>query len=278
MKLDKIYESLGIDKLDEEKQKELKEYLDETVELKAKEIAEEKINEEKDKLIEQYEEKFEDYKEDITTKFSDFVDDIMEKELQIPDKIKEYARIGERYQPVLEKLETMLGIDKGSFDDKAKEILGESKSEIKKLRDKVNDLTSAKMELEEDAKEMATHIYLRKKCDGMLEAKRDKIISLLEDAKSKDEIDRKFKILSEQYESLNEETMYCKECDAEVEVNEEDDKATCPDCGGKLVASKESDKGKTNEQLETDDKKTTTYEDNDIRTQWLKMIRENSAY
>ncbi len=268
MELDKIYEKLGLEKLDENVQKEIKTYLDETIDLKAKEIADSKLDEEKEKLVEEYEQKFEQYKEDMTSKFSNFVDDILEKELQIPDQIKEYARLGEEYQPLIESLTTKIAIDNGKIDEKAKGLLKESKEEIESLRDKVNDMTSKNMELSEDAKEMASHIYLMKKCEGLTESKKEKIVKLLENVKDKEEIDRKFKILTEGYEEqLTEKTMYCSECDKEVEVNEEDDEATCPDCGGTLTDQK---KGKVEEEI-----KTSNLQDRGILDSWLEMINNN---
>lgn len=278
MKLDKIYESLGIEKLDEEKQKEIKQYLEETIDLKAKEKADEKIEEEKNKLVEQYEEKFNEYKEDITSKFSDFVDNIMEKELQIPEKVQEYARIGERYQPILAKMKTMMGIDEGQFDDEAKDLIKESRDEIVKMKDKVNGLTSENMELKKDAQEMAANIYLREKCEGLTDSKKKRVMRLLEDVTSKEEIDRKFDLVVENYsdKELSEKMMYCTECDKEFEIDEENDEATCPECGATLTEKKS---GKTNEELESDkERNTRTYEndENDIRSTWLRMIRENT--
>jgi len=280
MELDKIYESLGIEKLDEDKQTEIKQYLEETIDLKAKEKANEKIDEEKEKLVEQYENKFNEYKEDVTSKFSDFVDNIMESELQIPEKVQEYARIGERYQPIMEKLKVMLAIDEGQFDEEAKDLIKESRDELQKMKDKINSLTSEKMELKKDAEEMAAHIYLRNKCDGLTESKKDRVIKLLEDVTNKDEIDRKFKLVTENYkdETLNEKTMYCSECDEEVEIDESNDEATCPECGGKLSEKKDKKEGKTNEELETDEERNkNVYENkNDIKSVWLQMIRENT--
>lgn len=275
MKLEKIYESLGIDKLDEEKQKEIKTYLDETIELKAKEIADKKLDEERDNLVEKYEQKFEDYKEDITEKFSNFVDDIMEKELQIPEKIKKFAKIGERYEPVISQLKIMLGIDEGSFDDQAKEIMSEAKEEILKLKDKVNKLIGEKTELKDDAEAMANHIYLRKKCDGLTEAKREKVMKLLEDVKGKDEIDRKFKIVSEEFNIktlINEEKMYCSECDKEVEVEDDEDNSVCPDCGGDLTPSKKEKDEEKEEKEEKNESKKTNESYMDI---WKSIIKEN---
>lgn len=277
MELDKIQEKLGIEKLDEEKQKEIKQYLEETIDLKAKEKADEKIEEEKNKLVEKYENAFNEYKEDITSKFSDFVDNIMEKELQVPEKVQEYARIGERYQPILEQLKTMMAIDEGQFDEEAKDLIKESRDEIVKMKDKINNLTSENMELKKDAQEMAANIYLREKCEGLTESKKKRVMRLLEDVTSKDEIDRKFDLVVENYsdKELSEKTMYCSECDKEYEIDEENDDSTCPDCGAELSEKKA---GKTNEELESDqDRNKRTYEndENDIRSQWLKIIREN---
>lgn len=272
MDLQKIYESLQLEKLEEEKQTEIKQYLDEAVDLKAKELLEEKLTEEKEKLVEHYETKFETYKEDITSKFSNFVDDILEQELQIPDKIKEYAKIGERYQPIMEKLKIMMGIDEGQFDDEAKDIIREARDEIQKLKDKSNKLISEKMDLEKDAKEMAAHIYLVKKCDGLTESKKSKVVKLLEGIKDKDEIDRKFKIITESYtDEVNEKTMYCEECDSDIEINEDDTDAVCPDCSGKLS---EKSKGKTDEEIAGNDKPDMN-EKTSIMDIWKTMIREN---
>ncbi|MFW6312217.1 MAG: hypothetical protein ACOC1K_08305 [Nanoarchaeota archaeon] len=273
MELEKVYESLQLDKLDEEKQKEIKDYLQETIDLKAKELAESKVEEEKEKLVEHYEQKFEEYKEDITSKFSNFVDDVMNEELQIPDKVKEYARIGERYQPVLDKIKTMLAIDEGSFDEEAQDLLGEARDEHKKLKDKYNKLVSKNMELEKDAQEMAANIYLREKCEGLPEKQKERVMKLLEDVSTKDEIDKKFKVLTEDYKfELNEKTMYCKDCEKEVEVNENDENPTCPECSGEL-SEKKPEKGKTNEELENGSPE--YVDESDIRNVWKQMIREN---
>jgi len=276
MDLSKIYESLGIEKLDEDKQSEIKQYLDETVELKAKELAEEKLEEEKNSLVEQYEEKFEEYKEDMTSKFSDFVDEIMENELQIPDKVKKYAKLGEKYEPVLEQMKTMLGIDEGAIDDQARSLLKEAREELESYKDKANELKSEVMELKEDAQEMASHIYLRKKCDGLTEAKKERVLRLLEDVKSKDEIDRKFKIVAEDYkdEKLVEKTMYCSDCDKEVEIDEENDDAVCPECGGTLAEKKEEKRGKTNEDLDETTNQTQKQKD-PMMESWIQMLRDN---
>lgn len=252
--LEQVYEALELNKLDESQQEDIKSKVNEVVELKAKEIAKdvsENVTEEvKEELADEYEKKFEEYKNDITSKFSNFVDEVLEQELQIPEKVYEYARKGEMYEPLIEQFKVKLGIDEGALQDEVKDLLKEAKSEIVNLKDQLNETKKEKMELEEDAKELSTHVYLRKKCDGLPEKQKSRIMNLLEDAKSKEEIDRKFDILSESVKRdgyLTEETYYCKDCGAEVELeeNESPEDKTCPECEGELTSSKEGNsKGK----------------------------------
>ena len=250
MELTKIYESLGIDKLDEKKQTEIKLQLDETVELKAKEISLTKIEEQKETIIEEYEGKFESYKTDITSKFSSFIDDILEQEMSIPQHVMDFAHKGEMYEPIIEMFKTKLSIDEGTLTDEVKELMKDAKDEIQILKDKLNTITSEKIELKEDCQKMAVDIYLRKKCDGLQEAKKIKIMSLLEGIEDTDEVDRKFDILTDQISSkINEEEMKCKECGAKVDVSDDEDDKTCPECGGELVKS-----GKEEKKDDKDDK------------------------
>ena len=80
--MDKLLEMLGIQKLDEKQAEAVKDKLNALIEVKAQENLDAALKEEKAKLLEAYEEKFEQYKEDITGKFSNFVDEILEKEMQ----------------------------------------------------------------------------------------------------------------------------------------------------------------------------------------------------
>ncbi len=266
--LEQVYDTLEINKLDESQQEEIKSKINEVVEMKAKEIAKdvsENVTEEvKEELQDEYEKKFEEYKDDITSKFSNFVDEVLEQELQIPEKVYEYAKKGELYEPLIEQFKVKLGIDEGALQEEVKDLLRESKSEISNLKDEINKMKRENMELKEDAKDFATHIHLRKKCEGLPVKQQQKVMSLLEDAKSKEEIDRKFDIIAESvrgHDTLNEETYYCKDCGAEVELSEDEDaeNKTCPECEGELTSEKPS-KGKENveeEKKRTDEKKNT---------------------
>ena len=200
MPLSKVLEMLGVDSIDESKQTEIKDALETIIEAKAGELAtqkvEESLNEEKEKLVEEFEKKFEDYKEDVTSKFSNFVDSILEEEMVIPDKIVRYARLGELYEDLIDQFKVRLAIDEGLLDAEVKGMLGEAKEEITKLRGEVNELTGTNLTLEKDAKDLATHVYLRKKCDGLTEGQKTSVMNILEGA-SKDDIDKKFNLVLE---------------------------------------------------------------------------------
>ena len=194
MAFEKVLEMLGVDKIDEAKQTEIQEVLNTIIETKATEIAagkvEESLNEEKEKLVEEFEKKFEDYKEDVTSKFSNFVDSILEEEMVIPEKIVKYARLGELYEDLIDQFKVRLAIDEGLLDAEVKGMLGEAKEEIVKLRGDVNELTGTNLTLEKDARDLATHVYLRKKCDGLTESQKTSVMGILEGS-SKEDIDKK---------------------------------------------------------------------------------------
>lgn len=273
MSVDKLYESLGLEKLDEDKQTEIKTYITDLIDVKASELVTEKLAVEKEALVEKYEAKFETYKDELVERFSNFVDDILEKELVIPEHIKEYAKKGELYDPLVEQFKILIGIQEGVLDETIKETLQEAKSEIIKLKAKVNDLISEKTEVETDARTLATEIYIRKKCDGLTESKRQKVMDILEGITDVDQINRKFKIVLEsEKHRLDEKLMYCPSCDTEVEVDDaEADEATCPECGEYLTDSK----GKTDEQIKPEDKKQPIKESTSIMDYWKKVVETN---
>lgn len=238
MKIDKIYEMLGLDKLDESKQNEIKEVLVTLIETKAQEKVADKVEEEvaseKERLVEEFETKFEDYKTEIIEKFSNFVDDIIEEEMVIPENIVEYARLGELYHDVIEQFKTRLAIDEGMIQDEVKTLLKEAKDEISALRSSLNEETAKNLEVEADAKKMATNLYLHSKCDGLTESQKKTIIGLLEDETSKDKIDQKFDTI---LESLK--------VDMDDKTNDKDDNVDEDTKNGKGVTLNENLNGDT---------------------------------
>jgi len=259
MNIEKVLEMLGVEKIDESKQSEIKDTLSTIIESRASELASEKIEEgvsaEKERLVEEFETKFEDYKEDVTSKFSNFVDSILEEEMVIPEKIVRYARLGELYEDLIDQFKVRLAIDEGLLDNEVKDMLKEAKEEITGLRGEVNELTGKKLQLEKDAKDMATHIYLRKKCDGLTESQKNSVFSILEGA-SKEDIDKKFDIVVESVSVKKEEVNEKKEEKSEVKINEEETKTSTTE-------------------VDEETKKQLKESGSSMMEQWKKMIREN---
>ena len=221
MDLKKILEMLGVDKLEEGKQDEVKQGLETVVEAQAKEKAEGMLQEQKEQLIEEMEGKFDDYKKDITSKFSNFVDSILEEELVIPDKVMEFARKGELYADLIEQFKLRLSIDEGLLDEEIKQLLREAKDEIVSGRDEIDNLTSDKLDLEVKQQELEAQMYLRKKSDGLTESQKIKIFDLMEDVTDLEEIDRKFDLI---VESIRLDDQDVEDEEDEDEEEEENDK------------------------------------------------------
>jgi hypothetical protein len=197
MDISKILELIGANKLDEGTQKTVSENLTAAIEIAVKESVTAKLDEEKKVLVETYEKKFEDYKEDITAKFSNFVDTVLESELQIPDKVLTFAKKGELYDDLIEQFKVRLGVDQGLIDEEVKGLLKEAKEEILKLREETNKQIAENLEVKKDAQEMAAQLYLHEKCKGLTDAQKNHVFTILEGIYDKAEIDKKFDILKE---------------------------------------------------------------------------------
>jgi len=197
MDLQKILELLGADKLDESTQETLTEKIQSVVEIEAKKLSESTLEEKKNELIEQYETKFEEYKDDITSKFSNFVDTVLDEELEIPEKVLEFAKKGELYHDLIEQFKVRLGVDQGLLDEEIKGLLKEAKTEIIKMREANDKLTSKNLEIMSDAQELAAEVYLHEKCKGLTESQKTQVFDILSGITDKAEIDRKFDIIAE---------------------------------------------------------------------------------
>jgi hypothetical protein len=193
--MENILKMLGIDKLDESAQTELKEKLENIIDLKVTEKVKEKEDQFKSTLTDEYAEKFEQYKNDITEKFSNFLDTVLDEEMQIPENIVEYARKGELYEEVIETFKAKIGIDEGVLDEEIQSVLKESKDKLQEQKDEINKLVKELMETKDDAKELAANLYIREKCEGLDLKKQEKVISLLEGVYDKEKIDKKFDII-----------------------------------------------------------------------------------
>ena len=203
--MDKILELLGANKLNEDTQKDLKEKLQTIVEVEAKKLSDTKVDEAKITLVEDYEKKFDEYKDDITQKFSNFVDNVLEQELVIPAKIMEFAKKGELYHDLIEQFKVRLSVDEGLLDDEIKGLLKEAKEEILELRKTSDTNIKENLDLQKDAQEMAAQLYLHDKCKGLTESQKETMFSILSGIVDKEEIDRKFDVIkeSERFDPVN---------------------------------------------------------------------------
>jgi ribosomal protein L37AE/L43A len=298
MTIEEIKKILGITTLDEAQQTLLTEKLEMMIDVKAKEKSDSIIAEEKERLVEEYETKFEEYKKDITSKFSSFVDSVLDEELEIPEKVMEFAKKGELYNDLIEDFKKRLAIDAGVLTDDVKSLLKEAKDEILSLKDEVNGLLSKNMEVEEDAKEMAAQLYIQKKCEGLSEAKRIRVMGLLGDLRDKKEIDKKFDFIVENV--IKEEVApgtevpagedasnvnICPKCGTQMTATGENGTMVCPKCGAKMEDAEASivpasdGTGKAVVETVVEPAVVTVSEEENpfqsMKKGWAKMIREN---
>jgi hypothetical protein len=192
-----ILKILGIDKLDESQQDDVKQKLADIVDIRVAEKLSEQLDEAKTELVEEYEGKFEEYKQSIVTNFSNFVDQVLEEELLIPENIMEFARQGELYADLINEFKVRVGIDEGALDEEARSLLKEARDEIVSLRNQLNEATTRELEATGDAQMLALESYKLEKCLAVPTVERDRVMTLLEGASTKSDVDRKFKFLVE---------------------------------------------------------------------------------
>jgi hypothetical protein len=220
MEIKDILAALKTELLSEEQQAEIQQQITDLVDLKVQDKLNEALETEKENLIAVYEEKFEEYKQDITSKFSDFVDTILEQEMVIPEELQEFARKGELYSDLIEEFKVRIGIDEGVIQEEAKSLLAEAREAIVDLRDELNTEVSASLEAKSDAKALSIELYKRSKCEGLTESQRKSAMSLLEGVDKPEDIDRKFEVIVKHY--LNEK---------DDETDDETNPCECPECG-----------------------------------------------
>jgi hypothetical protein len=193
--MDKILELLNMDKLDEAQKTDIKEKIEAILEVKITEKVNEKEAVIKESLLNEYEEKFETYKEELTEKFSNFVDEILEEELVIPENILEYARKGELYFDLIEQFKTRFVIDEGYINDEIKEILSEARDEIKSLKDQMNSKIEESLDMKSELSKLKISNYLMEKTKGLTIDQAETITNILEGEKDIEVIDKKYENL-----------------------------------------------------------------------------------
>ena len=197
MDYEKIISLLGVTALDESIQETVISKLETLVEAKVNERLEEALEEAKEELVESYEMKFDKYKDEVLSRFSDFMDNVLEEEMQIPERVLEYARKGELYEDVIQTLKTRIAIDEGILDPEIAEVLAEAKEEILVLRDELNETMSEQMDARELLKEARAELYLTELCEDLDYTDSMKMRVMLEGVTDLEEMEYKFGVLSE---------------------------------------------------------------------------------
>jgi hypothetical protein len=281
MEIKDILAMLKTDLLTEEQQAEVKQGLEDIIDLKVQDKLNEMIEKEKESLIELYEEKFDTYKQDITSKFSDFVDTVLEEELVIPDELKEFARKGELYHDLIEEFKVRIGIDEGVIEEEAKQLLKEARDEIIKLRGEINESVGKELESKSDAKKLAAEIYKRDKCTGLTESQRKHVMSLLEGVEDSKDIDRKFEVIMKHYinETDDAETddsttdCVCPECEKSFNVKGGCSINECDECGVKLKDKMAEGQAEVSDKVEENTQSPSPFDD--YKKNVLKVLKEN---
>ena len=284
MDLAKILELLGANKLEENTQGDLKEKLQTVIEVEAKKLSDASLTEAKEILIEDYEKKFDEYKDDVTSKFSNFVDGVFEEELTIPEKVLEYAKKGELYNDLIEQFKVRLGVDQGLLDEEIKSLLKEAKEEIIKLRTSQDKSIAENLEVKQDAQELAAQVYLYQKCQGLTESQRKQVFDIIGDATDRAEIDRKFKVISES-ERFDPVDVGDDEID---DVEKKNKKKSNPKENEDQVSEEDEEDGKGKSEVDDDDddedeekKKKKVEEANSpftqFKNQYLQVLKENKV-
>lgn len=215
----------AIGALSEDLEREYKTKAEEQAKEIAKGVIEPIVEEAREELINEYEEKFEEYRDGMISKFSNFVDSVLEEELSIPDYIVEYARKGELYSDLIDQFKIRIGIDESVLDEEARDLLKEARSEIQNLRGQLDETTGKLLEVQSDAHALAAHVHLRKKCDGLTESQKNRVLGLIGDVTDISTINEKFNYIKENL-LVEEDIQVKKEDKVEEEI-----KCKCPECG-----------------------------------------------
>lgn len=186
-----IMDLINVENLNEEDVKNLSEKINSVIDLKVQEKVQDKISIIKDTLVEEYEDKFETYKTEITEKFSNFVDEILDEELSIPEHILEYAKKGELYYDLIEQFKTRFIIDEGHIDDEVKGILREARDEITSLKSQLNSSIQESLDTELEMNRLKAKNIIMEKTSELPFDTATKVKAILEGETDPDRINQK---------------------------------------------------------------------------------------
>ena len=164
-----------------------------TIELekKAEEFCEkeiqEKVEAEKEALIETYEKKMEDLENNMVEKLDNFLDSVITEQIS-EESIKKIA-LNETYEPIIKGIQDLFESKYVAIDSDGEKLVKEQKDEVERLRNENSTLIKEKMELSELAEAGAVKLIISEKTDGLTETQKERVNTFCEN-KTFDEVER----------------------------------------------------------------------------------------
>lgn len=178
-----------------------------------------KLNEEKEKLISEYDQKLVDIENGIIEKLDSFLDTEISE--NISDETIEKIAKTETLEPLVEGILKLFEEKYVSPDVEGSKLLEQKTRDIEELRKQNSDLMAKKMELNEAAEKASVRLLVIEKTSELSESEREKVLKFFEDEsfeRTESKIDDYIEMITEASEKMK------KEEDDEEEEEKEKDK------------------------------------------------------
>lgn len=163
-----------------------------TIELekKAEEFCEQEISEkveaEKEALIEEYEGKMEDLETNMVEKLDRFLDSVITE--QISDESIKAIALNETYEPIIKGIQAIFEEKYVALDVEGEQLVKEANAKVDQLKEENSSLLKENMEMSELAEAGAVKLLIAEKTDGLTDTQKDRVQTFCEN-KSFDEVE-----------------------------------------------------------------------------------------
>lgn len=178
----------------------------------------EKLEVEKETLIEEYENKMEVLEADLLEKLDTFLDTVISE--QISDESIMKIALNETYEPIVEGIKALFEEKYVALDSEGEKLVKEQKDEVEKLKDENSSLIKEKMELSELAEAGAVKLLISEKTDGLTDTQKERVNTFCE-SKTFDEVQKQIDSFIEIVEE-NEEDSEKETLDESIDSNNSD--------------------------------------------------------
>jgi len=192
----------------------------------------EKLEEEKAKLVEDYDTKLNNLEKKIVTKLDSFLDHVIVE--QVSDEALAKIAINEVASPIVEAIKNIYTENYIAIDSNGDKKVKDLEKKVKETEKNLSESLAKVMETEERLEKTATYLLISEKVEGMTKTQKGQVTKMLKD-KSFDEVKEKIDTLIEMVKKdgkkLDEKTEEKKVIDS-VLPNEdviEEDKKIVPD-------------------------------------------------